>query len=138
MRTSWLGLVMVASLGCHASFEAEVEDARTEETPVDAVEEAQADSGQWHVKCPKSTRWNGEVCMWRYVITDVKCPKMAVWDGARCVSTHVTCPDGAAWDGRTCIPIGERPAADPIATDDDGWSTPEPLTSPEEPVFDYR
>ncbi len=61
------------------------------------------------VVCPRSTAWDGEACVWRYVVTDVRCPPSTVWDGSRCVGTQVACPAGSAWDSRRCVPVGQPP-----------------------------
>jgi hypothetical protein len=95
MAVAWLG-----ATGCFASLDASLEEGG--DAPRDTA----------YIECPTSTRWNGDACVWRYVITDVSCPQGAVWDGNRCVSTHVTCPDGAAWDGTHCLPIGQPPSED--------------------------
>ncbi len=108
-RLTTLGLALstlaLSGVGCHPALEA------------DSARDAEALAPE--IVCPSATQWDGEACVWRYVITDVRCPAMTVWDGAHCVGTHVACPEGAAWDSTRCVPIGEPPSAtDAVASDE--------------------
>lgn len=118
-RSEWLATVV--AVACHTACHA------VEVEPVAPLGAAQED-----VVCPASTRWNGEVCVWRYVITDVRCPAMTVWDGSRCVATLVSCPEGSAWDSERCVPIGEPPSpGDAIASD-------QTVVTPIDTMYDER
>ncbi len=81
MRFGWLALALISMLGCTRGA-----------PPRQAA----------YVTCPPSTQWNGEHCVWRYVITDVRCPTGAAWNGQNCVSSVVSCPQGARWNGSQC------------------------------------
>lgn len=116
-RSGWLAIVGVVA-GCQGAVDVE---------PVTSVGVVEAE-----IVCPPSTRYNGEVCVWRYVITDVRCPALTVWDGNRCVATQVSCPDGSAWDSERCVPIGEPPApGDAIASD-------QTVVTPTNTMYDER
>lgn len=100
---------LLALTGCHPSVHAQLE------------------TNGHEVECPTSTEWTGEVCRWRYVITDVSCPPLTVWDGRGCVGTTVTCPEGSAWNSEACIPIGEPVGGDTLVLTNDSVAEPAPV-----------
>jgi len=152
-------VVLVAALfvgGCYARMSTGVAAGAASERAASEIPE------QPRIECPEATRWNGEVCVWRYIIADVSCPEGSAWDGSYCIVQDVRCPEGAEWQGDHCAALvagNEAKAAsdppkaervEPAAKDDDifgvreGKSEPPREAKPGQPegnnedIFDAR
>ena len=55
------------------------------------------------VHCPAPSVWDGHVCVWHYIVTDVRCPQGSAWNGSHCMGQRVVCPAGAKWELGRCI-----------------------------------